>query len=58
MGVKNWWSSYTYVNLEKGKNLILSQIVDLDNIQLHGCLNNEEVIRKASLFIEFEDYAK
>lgn len=52
------WSSNTYGNLEKKKKELLNRITDFDNIQQGRPLSDVEVIQKASLTKEFEDYAK
>ncbi|XP_060212062.1 uncharacterized protein LOC132639639 [Lycium barbarum] len=52
------WSSSSYRNLEKNKNLILSKIADFDSIQQSRSLIEEWQSRKLIFFMNFEDYAK
>jgi len=44
--------------LEKNKDLILSKIAEVDDIQHNRSLTDEEAIQKTNLFMDFEDYAK
>lgn len=52
------WSQSNYGNVEIRKNLILHQISELDAIQQLRGLNEEQKIKRANLFMEFEENAK
>ncbi|WMV55562.1 hypothetical protein MTR67_048947 [Solanum verrucosum] len=51
------WSASTYGNLEKKKEL-LTRIIEFDCIQQSRPLTEEEVVQKANVVKDFEDFAK
>lgn len=51
------WSARTYGNLEKKKEL-LTRITEFDCIPQNRPLTEEEVVQKANVVKDFEDFAK